>query len=55
MARGLTNKQIAAEIVVSIRTVDNHAARVLKKLGLRSRREVALRFGDRRLRDTRED
>jgi DNA-binding CsgD family transcriptional regulator/tetratricopeptide (TPR) repeat protein len=41
MARGFANRQIAQELVISERTVDNHVANILKKLGLRSRAEVA--------------
>ena len=40
VARGLTNRRIAAELSLSERTVDNHVANILKKLGLRSRKEV---------------
>ncbi len=41
VARGLTNRQIASELSISKRTVDNHVANILKKLGLRSRAQVA--------------
>jgi len=41
VARGLTNRQIASELSISERTVDTHVARVLKKLALHSREQVA--------------
>jgi predicted ATPase/DNA-binding CsgD family transcriptional regulator len=41
ISRGLTNRQVAAALVISERTVENHVASVLRKLGLRSRKEVA--------------
>ncbi len=41
IARGLTSAQIAAELVVSERTVDAHADHIRGKLGLRSRAEIA--------------
>nr|MBA3473616.1 helix-turn-helix transcriptional regulator [Rubrobacter sp.] len=47
---GLTSRQIADALSVSKRTVDNHAANVLKKLGLRSRNQVADRLEERRTR-----
>jgi DNA-binding CsgD family transcriptional regulator len=41
VARGLTNRQIAEELVLSERTVENHVSNILKKLKLSSRSEVA--------------
>jgi DNA-binding CsgD family transcriptional regulator len=41
VARGLTNRQIASELSVSRNTANNHVARILRKLGLRSRAQIA--------------
>lgn len=41
MARGLANKEIAEELVISVGTVETHVKRVLRKLDLRSRAQVA--------------
>jgi DNA-binding NarL/FixJ family response regulator len=38
---GATNRQIAARLVISEQTVKNHVSRVLKKLNLKSRHELA--------------
>lgn len=37
LAEGRTNKEIAAELVLSIRTVENHRASIYGKTGARSR------------------
>ncbi|MDD7939129.1 AAA family ATPase [Actinomycetospora lutea] len=40
LARGRTNAQIAAELVLSVRTVDHHVSAVLAKLGVSTRGEA---------------
>jgi predicted ATPase/DNA-binding SARP family transcriptional activator/DNA-binding CsgD family transcriptional regulator len=49
VARGLTNRQISEELFISERTVDAHVRKVLKKLGLRSRAQVAIWATDQQL------
>jgi DNA-binding NarL/FixJ family response regulator len=49
VAQGLTNRQIAKELVLSERTVENHVANLLKKLELRSREQVAASMSERQL------
>jgi DNA-binding NarL/FixJ family response regulator len=41
IADGLTNRQIAARLFVSERTVDTHVSRILAKLGCATRAQVA--------------
>ena len=46
VARGLTNHQIASELVLSEHTVHHHVTNILKKLNLSSRQQVASRLPD---------
>ncbi len=41
IAQGLTNRQIAQQLVLSERTVDTHGVNIMRKLGLRTRAQVA--------------
>jgi DNA-binding CsgD family transcriptional regulator len=41
VARGLTNRQVAQELSISERTAANHVTKILKKLGLSSRTQIA--------------
>jgi non-specific serine/threonine protein kinase len=41
IARGLTNRQIAARLFIAERTVDTHAGRIMAKLGCANRAQVA--------------
>jgi DNA-binding NarL/FixJ family response regulator len=41
VARGLANKEIAAALGISVRTVENHVSHILDKLGLENRVEIA--------------
>ena len=46
IARGLTNRRIAEELSISERTVTTHLGRILNKLEIQSREEVANRISD---------
>jgi DNA-binding CsgD family transcriptional regulator len=48
VAQGLTNRQIAQELSVSRSTANNHVARILRKLGLHSRAQIAAWVTERR-------
>jgi DNA-binding CsgD family transcriptional regulator len=47
VARGLTNRQIASELVLSEHTVHHHVTNILKKLNLTSRQQIASHLPDR--------
>jgi non-specific serine/threonine protein kinase len=47
VGRGLTNRQLAQELVISEHTVHHHVTNILKKLNLTSRQQVASRLSDR--------
>ena len=40
LSRGMTNREIAEHLDISIKTVDTHRGHVLKKLGLRNNSEL---------------
>jgi len=40
LGRGMTNREIAEHLVISMKTVDTHRGHVLKKLGLRNNSEL---------------
>ena len=42
LGQGLTNKDIAQTLILSVRTVDAHLRSIFAKLGVRSRTEAAL-------------
>lgn len=46
VASGKTNAEVAAELIVSLRTVESNLTRIYRKLGLRSRSELAATMRD---------
>ena len=44
VAQGRTNKEVAAELFMGLSTVESHLSRVYRKLGVRSRTELARRL-----------
>ncbi|MGW1742028.1 LuxR C-terminal-related transcriptional regulator [Nocardia sp. NPDC001965] len=45
VARGLSNREVGAELFIADKTVQYHLTRIYTKLGVRSRTELAARFG----------
>jgi DNA-binding CsgD family transcriptional regulator len=43
VAVGQTNREVAATLFMSVRTVESHLGRIYRKLGIRSRTELAAR------------
>jgi DNA-binding NarL/FixJ family response regulator len=41
VAQGMSNRQIAQELILSERTIENHIANIKRKLGRASRTEIA--------------
>jgi DNA-binding NarL/FixJ family response regulator len=48
VARGLSNKEIASELSLSLRTIEGHISRILDKKGLNNRVELALHIASER-------
>ncbi|MFI5042094.1 MAG: helix-turn-helix transcriptional regulator, partial [Acidimicrobiales bacterium] len=47
VAAGRTNREVAAELYMGLRTVEAHLSAVYRKLGIRSRSELAATWPDR--------
>jgi DNA-binding CsgD family transcriptional regulator len=45
--RGMTNREIAAELVISVKTVEHHLGTVFVKLGVSNRTQLAAQLGGR--------
>ncbi|TDP37802.1 helix-turn-helix transcriptional regulator [Nocardia ignorata] len=48
VARGLTNREIASSLVISVRTVEKHVDHIMSKLGLGNRTQIAAWVADAR-------
>jgi ATP/maltotriose-dependent transcriptional regulator MalT len=44
VASGLSNREVASELVLSVRTVESHLTRIFSKLGVSSRAQLAARI-----------
>ena len=45
VARGRSSKEVATDLVLSVRTIDNHLANVYAKLGIAGRAQLATALG----------
>jgi non-specific serine/threonine protein kinase len=50
VARGMSNKEIAAALVISLRTAEGHVEHILAKLGFTSRAQIAAWGAEQRVR-----
>ncbi len=50
IAEGMSNREIASRLTISVRTAETHAQNILLKLGFRSRTQVATWVAEQRLR-----
>jgi DNA-binding NarL/FixJ family response regulator len=46
VASGKSNRDVAAELVLSVKTIEHHLGRIYRKLGIGSRTELALRLSE---------
>ena len=46
VSKGLSNKEVAARLFVTVRAVEANLSKIYAKLGIRSRTELAGRFGN---------
>jgi DNA-binding NarL/FixJ family response regulator len=46
VAEGLTNREVAAKLVLAERTIEGHLSKIYAKLGVRSRAELAHRYSE---------
>ena len=49
VAQGMSHRQIAQELYLSERTIENHSSKILRKLDLASRTEIAVWATEQRL------
>ncbi len=49
VARGMTNRQIAQQLVISRRTADRHVSNILNKLGFATRSQISAWTSERRI------
>ena len=52
VAKGLTNREVAAALFLSVKTVEMHLSRAYRKLGVRTRTELARLFARQLLDET---